>query len=106
MTVMSYLRFVLDEHADRAEFECDLASVKELGERQPGFRWAEVGRDPWDDRTYVVVSEWDEVDQVRAFEHHPEHEAVMKRWDPNYAEEFVHRRFVPWIRPETKGGAA
>jgi len=103
MTVLSYLRFVLREDTDRADFERDLAAMKELEARQPGFRWAEVGRDPWDERTYVAVSEWDDVDQVRAFEHHAEHEAVMDRWDARYAETFVHRRFVPWVRPNEEG---
>jgi len=100
MTVLAYLRFVLLPDADREGFERDLSAVRDLAEEQPGFRWSEIGHDPWDDRTYLVVSEWDEVEQVRAFEHHPEHEAIMARWDPRYAETFVHRRFVPWVRPE------
>ncbi len=102
MTVLAYLRFVLGPDADRDGFVEDLAAMSALAEDQPGFRWSEIGRDPWDDRTYIVVSEWDEVDGIRAYEHHPEHEAIMSRWDPHYAEEFVHRRFVPWVRPEPK----
>ncbi len=102
MTILSYLRFVLDDAADLEAFERDLASMRDLEVRQPGFRWSEIGRDPWDDRTYIAVSEWDEVEQVRAFEHHPDHEAIMSRWEQGYAEEFIHRRFVPWVRPEPK----
>jgi len=106
MTVLAYLRFVLAGGADREAFERDLAAVSKLAEGQPGFRWSETGRDPWDDRRYVVVSEWDEVDQVRAFEHHPEHEAIIRRWESRYDEKFVHRRFVPWIRPEADQATA
>ena len=102
MTVLAYLRFVLAEDADRGRFEGDLAAIRELAEAQPGHRWSEVGRDPWDPRTFVVVSEWDDVEQVRAFEHHPEHEVIIHRWETSYSEEFVHRRFVPWIRPEAE----
>lgn len=100
MTVLAYLRFALAPGADREYFERDLAAIQALAEEQPGFLWGEVGRDPRDDRTYIVASEWDEVDQIRAFEHHPEHEAIIDRWAAQYQEEFVHRRFVPWIRPE------
>ena len=102
MTVLAYLRFVLAEDADVDRFEGDLAAIRELAVAQPGHRWSEVGRDPWDLRTFVVVSEWDEVEQVRAFEHHPEHEVIIHRWETSYSEEFVHRRFVPWIRPEAE----
>ncbi|MEX0832909.1 MAG: antibiotic biosynthesis monooxygenase family protein [Actinomycetota bacterium] len=100
MSLMSYLRFVLAEGADRESFEEDLRTMLERATSQPGFQWAEIGRDPWDDRRFVVVSEWDDVENVRAWEHHPEHEAVIDRWDKQYQDEAVHRRFVPWIRPE------
>ncbi|MBI2238236.1 MAG: antibiotic biosynthesis monooxygenase [Actinobacteria bacterium] len=100
MSILVYLRFVLAPEADREVFERDLGAIRELAGEQPGFRWSEVARDPWGGRTYVVVSEWDEVDQVRAYEHHPEHVAIMRRWESQYAEPFVHRRFVPWVRPE------
>jgi heme-degrading monooxygenase HmoA len=52
------------------------------------------------------VSEWDEVEQVRAFEHHPEHEVIIHRWESSYAEEFEHRGFVPWIRPVVEEATA
>ncbi len=97
--ILSYLRFALKPDADVAAFERDLAAMLELGKEQPGFRWAEVARGVADDRVYVVVSEWDTVEQVRAWEHHPDHEALYDVWEPHYREEFVHRRFVPWVRP-------
>ncbi len=106
MTVLAYLRFVLADGADRQRFEDDLESIGKLAETQPGYRWSEIGRDPADDRTYVVVSEWDDVESVRAFEHHPDHEEIIERWETSYAEEFVHRRFVPWIRPPEEGAGA
>jgi len=104
VSVLAYLRFSLAPEADLEAFHRDLRAVRELAARQPGHRWSEVGRDPEDGRVFVVVSEWDDVEQVRAFEHHPEHEAVMRRWESRYAEPFVHRRFVPWTRPGTGEG--
>ena len=99
MSVLSYLRFALTDLADREPFERDLHEMMRLSREQPGFRWAEMARGLEDDLVYVVVSEWDEVDQVRAWEHHPEHEVVIERWEDRYRDPFVHRRFVPWVRP-------
>ena len=99
MPILSYLRFALRDEADREAFERDLHAMLRLGREQPGFQWTEVARSLFDDRVYVVVGEWDDVEQVRAWEHHPEHEVVIHRWEGEYREELVHRRFVPWVRP-------
>lgn len=99
MTILSYLRFALADGADREAFEKDLDDMLRLSREQPGFRGAEVARSTADDRVWIVVSEWDDVEQVRAWEHHPDHEVVIKRWEERYREPFEHRRFVPWERP-------
>ena len=100
MSLMSYLRFVLSDEADRDAFEENLASMLGRASSQTGYQWSEIGRDPWNDRKYVVVSEWDDVESVRAWERDAEHGAMMDRWEPHYGEEMVHRRFVPWVRPK------
>ncbi|HZA60246.1 MAG TPA: antibiotic biosynthesis monooxygenase family protein [Actinomycetota bacterium] len=100
MAILSYLRFRLSDQADLDAFASDVASMRKLAAEQPGYRWAEVGQDPADPRVWIVVSEWDDVEQVRAWEHHPDHEALYDVWEPHYREPFVHRRFVPWVRPE------
>jgi heme-degrading monooxygenase HmoA len=99
MTVLSYLKFSLLPGADRGDFERDLHSMLALAERQPGYRWAEMGPSLVDPAVYVVVSEWDDVEQVRAWEHEEEHTGVMEKWEPHYREALLHRRFVPWQRP-------
>lgn len=96
--ILAYLRFALSPEADAAAFERDLRAMMALEAEQPGFRRAEVARSLADDRVWVVVSEWDAVEQVRAWEHHPDHEALYDRWEPHYREPLVHRRFVPWTR--------
>jgi heme-degrading monooxygenase HmoA len=98
--ILSYLRFALADAADWSAFEKDLDDMLALAISQPGFQWSEVTRSLTDPAVYVVVSEWDEVEQVRAWEHQPEHEEVIERWAQRYREDFVHRRFVPWIRPQ------
>ncbi len=100
MSIYAYLRFVLAPKADAAAFEADLARVRALAAAQPGHRRSEVARGLEGGRTYLVVSEWDDVESLRAFEHHPEHEAIMARWESSYAEALTHRRLVPWRRPE------
>lgn len=99
MPVLSYLRFALASHEERQAFEADLEAMRRLAGTQPGFRWAEVARSLADPGVYVVVSLWDEVEHVRAWEHHPEHEEVIRRWADRYREPFVHQRYVPWVRP-------
>ena len=76
-----------------------MRAMLELARRQPGFRWAEMGPSLVDPSIYVVVSEWDEVEQVRAWEHEEEHSGVMEKWEPLYREPLFHQRFVPWVRP-------
>jgi heme-degrading monooxygenase HmoA len=106
MTVLSYLRFALRPTAPRDGFERDMHAMLELARTQPGFQWAEMGATMTDPDVYVVVSEWDEVEQVRAWEHVEEHEGVMERWEPHYREPLLHRRFVPWVRPRPRPDAA
>jgi heme-degrading monooxygenase HmoA len=99
VTILSYLRFSLTQEADRGDFEKDMRAMLELARHQEGFRWAEMGPSLTDPSVYLVVSEWDEVGQVRAWEHEEEHSGVMEKWEPLYREPLFHQRFVPWTRP-------
>jgi heme-degrading monooxygenase HmoA len=99
MTILSYLRFSLVPGADREDFERDLHAMLRLAAGQPGYRWADMGPSLIDPSIYLVVSEWDDVEQVRAWEHEEEHTGVMQKWEPRYREPFLHRRWVPWQRP-------
>jgi heme-degrading monooxygenase HmoA len=100
MTVLSYLRFSLSAGTDLPDFERDMRSMYELAQKQPGFQWAEMGPSMDDPHVYLVVSEWDDIEQVRAWEHVEEHSGVMQKWEPRYQQSFLHRRFVPWQRPQ------
>ncbi len=99
VTILSYLRFSLTGEADREDFEKDMHAMLELARRQPGYRWAEMGPSLVDPAVYLVVSEWDDVVQVRAWEHEEEHSGVMEKWEPLYRDPLFHQRFVPWQRP-------
>ena len=106
MSILSYLKFSLAPDADRQAFERDMHAMFELAASQPGYRWAEMGPSMTDPQVYLVVSEWDDVEQVRAWEHIEEHEGVMEKWEPAYAEPLVHRRFEPWQRPSPQSVAS
>src|SRR6266550_1906808 len=99
MSILSYLKFSLSSDTDREDFERDMRAMFELAANQPGYQWAEMGPSMIDPHGYLVVSEWDDVEQVPAWEHHEEHTGVIDKWEPHYREALLHRRFVPWIRP-------
>ena len=99
MTILSYLRFALLPEADHEEFERDMRAMLDLAIGQRGYRWAEMGPSMIDPAAYLVISEWEDVEDVRAWEHEEEHSGVMQKWEPQYREPLFHHRFVPWIRP-------
>jgi heme-degrading monooxygenase HmoA len=99
VAIFVYLRFRLAETADIQDFEGDMRAMAELAETQPGYVWSEMGRSMQDQPVYVVVSEWDDIDDVRAWEHNAVHVEVQHTWEPHLLEPLVHRRFTPWERP-------
>jgi heme-degrading monooxygenase HmoA len=99
MAILVYLRFCLAETADPQDFEGDLRAMAELAGEQPGYLWSEVGRSMDEPSVYVVLSEWYGIDHVRAWEHDAMHEEIQHKWESQYREAFVHRRFEPWERP-------
>ena len=99
MSIFVYLRFQLVQTADRQDFEGDLRAMAELAESQPGYLWSEMGPSLEESSVYVVVSEWDEVDDVRRWEHEPVHTEIQRKWEPQFSEPLVHRRFTLWQRP-------
>ena len=99
VTVLSYLRFSLSPGSDLEDFERDLSAMLDQAKLQAGYRWAEMGPSLASALVYLVISEWDEIGHVRAWEHEEEHSGVMQKWETRYAEPFLHRRFVPSERP-------
>ena len=94
MTVISYLRLpVKQEHL--SEFERDLDEMLNLVKSAPGFHRVEVLRLRDDPGTFVILSEWESRDHIRAWEHSPPHEEIMKRYDDRYREEVRTRKYTP-----------
>jgi heme-degrading monooxygenase HmoA len=99
VAIFVYLRFCLAQSADLQDFEGDMQAMAGLAESRPGHVWSELGRSMGDPTVYVVVSEWDEVDDVRRWEHEAAHVEIQKKWEPLFREPPGHRRFTPWERP-------
>ena len=99
MSIFVYLRFQLAETGDIQDFECDMRAMAELAEAQPGYMLSEMGRSMRDQPVYVVLSEWDDIDDVRGWEHNGVHVEIQRKWEPHLQEPLVHRRFTPWARP-------
>lgn len=98
MAILVYLRFRLAETVDIQDFEGDMRAMAELAEAQPGYVWSEMGRSMQDQLVYVVVSEWDDIDDVRGWEHNGVHVEVQHKWEPQLLAPLVHRRFTLWER--------
>jgi heme-degrading monooxygenase HmoA len=99
MAIFVYLRFQLAQTADIQDFEGDMRGMAEIAENQPGYIWSEMGRSMQDQLVYVVVSEWNDIDDVRGWEHNGVHVEVQHKWEPQLLEPLVHRRFTRWERP-------
>ena len=99
MAILSYLRFRLSGTADLRDFEEDMRAMLALAQGRSGYLWAEMGPSMVDPLVYLVVSEWEDVEDVRAWERVEEHAGIMEKWEPLYGEPLLHRRFVPWQRP-------
>jgi heme-degrading monooxygenase HmoA len=99
MAIFVYLRFRLAETADIPDFEGDMRAMAELAKTQPGHMWSEMGGSMQDQLVYVVVSEWDDIEDVRSWEHHRAHVEIQRKWESQLHEPLIHRRYAPWERP-------
>lgn len=88
MSVFSYLKLPVPEGQEES-FRQDIDRLLPLAKQQPGFIWAEVVRPIDGPPAYVILSEWETLDQLRAWEHHPQHEPVMRA----YPEQHERRRY-------------
>lgn len=93
MAVLSYLKMRI-KAGEAANFEADMREMLVLARSQPGFRWAEAFRGLTDQTTYAVLSEWDTLEQMKAWEHHERHKQVMRANDPRFAEPMLHKRYT------------
>ena len=89
MSVLSYLKLDFKKDEELPAAEKDIALMLDLVTKQKGFQSMEVLKAADNPKTYVFLSYWDTVDDIRAWEHHPDHEAVMDKYDYD----IVHKRY-------------
>lgn len=97
MPVLSYLKLCVREEL-KEEFEQDLEEMLALAHQQEGFQGVEVFQLRGDAQTYLILSQWETIDQLRAWEHGPRHEEALKKHNPRFRRPEVHRRYVSWQR--------
>ena len=89
MSVLSYLKLIFKKDEELPNARRDIAKMLDLVKQQRGFQSAETLLSPDNPKTYVFLSWWDTVDDIRAWEHHPDHVAMMKK----YAYTLIHKRY-------------
>ncbi|MBI4531864.1 MAG: antibiotic biosynthesis monooxygenase [Candidatus Latescibacteria bacterium] len=94
MSVLSYLKLDFKKDEELLAAEEDITRMLDLVKQQKGFQSVEVLKAVDNPKTYVFLSYWDTVDDIRAWEHQPDHEAVMDRYDY----ELVHKRYEQMVR--------
>lgn len=98
-TWLSMLQFFVKESETDA-FLHDMEEMYELVRKQPGYLWGHYGRSMVDGR-FLVVSEWQTYDEMKAWEHEARHEEVGDINEPRYeaGRDMQNRKFVPWYKP-------
>lgn len=94
MAVLSYLRLAIKEEM-LPDLQRDLEEMLRLARARPGFQWAQLLRDRENPAVHVVLSQWEAAEDIRAWEHSLQHEAIMQKYDSHYVEKVVHRRYSP-----------
>ncbi|MBI4641943.1 MAG: antibiotic biosynthesis monooxygenase [Candidatus Tectomicrobia bacterium] len=89
MAVLSYLKLSFEQEAQLKDAEADIDRLMELAKTQRGYQSAEVLKAQKDPKVYVIISLWDSVEDIRAWEHHSDHARVMNR----YAYKLDHKRY-------------
>lgn len=79
MPVLSYLHLPIPE-GDRERMKRELDAMLALARQQPGFRQVEVLQPLEGASAYIILSEWETLDQLRAWEHQPQHEAIIEAY--------------------------
>ena len=98
-TWLSVLQFFVKDRAT-TEFEALMEEMYESAQKQPGYIWGHFGRSMVDGR-YLVISEWESYEDMKAWEHEERHEGVGEEAKAYYepGREMQNRKFLPWYKP-------
>jgi heme-degrading monooxygenase HmoA len=93
MRVLSYLRMEIDPD-QMASYERDLEEMLRLARHMPGFLEAEISQVRGEPNTYVVLSEWENHEAMRAFLMQERHIEIIRGYKRGYGKSFGRRRYA------------
>ncbi|MSQ15416.1 MAG: antibiotic biosynthesis monooxygenase [Dehalococcoidia bacterium] len=76
MSVFSYLKLPIPD-GEEETMRQDMDALTVTAREAPGYIWAEVLRPISGEASYVIASEWESLDNLRAWEHSPQHQPVV-----------------------------
>jgi heme-degrading monooxygenase HmoA len=93
MRVLSYLRMEIDPD-QIASYERDLEEMLRLAREMSGFLEAEVLQVRGEPSTYLVLSEWESHEAMRAFLMQKRHIEIIRAYKRGYGKGFERRRYA------------
>ena len=93
MRVLSYLRMEIDPD-QIASYQRDLEEMLRLARQMPGFLEAEALQVRSEPNTYVVLSEWEGHEAMRAFLMQKRHIEIIRGYKRSYGKGFERRRYA------------
>ena len=93
MQVLSYLRMEIDPD-QIASYQRDLQEMLRLARQMPGFLEAEALQVRSEPNTYVVLSEWESHEAMRAFLMQKRHIEIIRGYKRGYGKGFERRRYA------------
>ncbi len=92
MSIFSYLKLPIPEGEDEKMLH-DMEAMIPIAKEFPGHIWSEVLRPMNGEASYVIVSEWESIEDLRAWEHSPQHQPVVD----SYKGTKERKRYIPWV---------
>ena len=93
MRVLSYLRMEIDPDQIEA-YEEDLEEMIRMARETPGFLGVEVFRAHAEPNVYLVLSEWESHEAMRAFLMQKRHIEIIREYKRGYGKGFERRRYT------------
>jgi heme-degrading monooxygenase HmoA len=93
MRVLSYLRMEIDPYQLEA-YEEDLEEMVRMARETTGFLGVEVFRAHGEPNVYLVLSEWESHEAMRAFLMQKRHIEVIRGYKRGYGRGFERRRYA------------
>ncbi len=92
MSVFSYLKLPIPE-GEEERMQQDMYAMIPVAKEATGYIWAEVLRPINGEASYVIASEWESLDDLRGWEHSPQHQPTVD----SYKGVKERKRYIPLV---------